>query len=196
MKKTYTDAGNASIPKFTKTKQQTGKGSVLEQLQAAGYQIGKSKLNKDVSDGKLAKDKGFFTPARIRKYAELLPRVDTGQTDKDYQSSLAQEKAEEEVKKLQIQNRREERKEAEEIGRLVPRVDFERELAARFVVLHSDSTRMAQSRAPEFVHMVGGDPKKSDDLAAALVTALGEMLHQYAGVKKFHVLIQPPKKEE
>ena len=55
---------------------------------------------------------------------------------------------------------------------------------------------MAQTRAPEFVHMVGGDPKKSDDLAAALVAALGEMLHQYASVKKFHVLILPPKKEE
>ena len=183
-------------PKFTKTKKQTGSGSVLEQLKAAGYQVEKSKLNKDVKDGKLAKDKGFFTAVRIRKYAELLPRTATGKTDSDCQAGLAKEKLELDNESQRIKNRQLRRKEEETTGRLVPRQDFERELAARFVVLYSDTTRMAQSRAPEFIHLVGGDMKKSDDLAVAIIAAMDEMLHQYATIKKFHVLIQPPKKEE
>jgi len=180
---------------FTETKQQTGPGSVLAQLQKAGYQIEKTKLNRDVKDGKLARDKGFFTPARIRKYADLLPRTETGMTDNDYQAGLAKERLELENERKRIINKQLLRKEDQAIGRLVPRDDFERELAARFVVLYSDATRMAQSQAPEFVHLVGGDLKKSDDLTAALIAAMDVMLQQYATTKKFHVLIVPNKKE-
>ncbi len=181
-------------PPFKKTK---SGAAILRWLQASGFQIEKSQFYDHIKEGKLATDKqGMFTVRRVKKYAKtFLRRMETGQLDREEKEDLATTKAQEEIKRLRLQNKREELKLAVDQGQYLPKDDFYRELAARLVVLDAGLERMARDRVTEFVHIVGGDQAKAEHLTASLVAAKNELLNSYASTQSYHVLIMPSKQE-
>ena len=75
-------------------------------------------------------------------------------------------------------------------GKYIPREDVELELAGRAVVLDSALKYMVQSRAHEWVRLVGGDPANPPDLIEAMGNDLDQTLNEFARSDNFQVVIK------
>lgn len=189
MKEDQQDSPAEELPEYQETK---NGADVLRWLQACGYQREKSQFYDDIRDGYLrANGDGVFTKRLVKKYVQALPRIGTGKTEAEEKMDLGQQKQQEEVEKLRLHNSKAKFEFEVEQGKYLPREDFERELAARLVVLDSGLERMVRDNAAKIIHIAGGDQKNSEHVVDFLITAKNDLLNSYATTKTYHVLILP-----
>jgi hypothetical protein len=176
------------------------KQGVLQYLLHTGWDIKKqtfynhsgSLSEKNPYGGKLAKEKGgFYTKKAVDKYAEqFLSRVDSEHDVKNEETtSMVAQKQEEEVGRIRADRRLKEITIQKELKKIIPREDFERELALRLLVLHTDYKNLINTEADRIIHLVNGDLKSMSDFIAALMDLFDKCLQSYATTKKFHVLV-------
>ena len=75
-----------------------------------------------------------------------------------------------------------------ELGRHLPRRDFEAELAAWAVILETSIKHLFNTRVGEWIALVGGHPNKSPDFLQVLHNSLEEELSSYASTQTFQVI--------
>ncbi|MBW2024386.1 MAG: phosphoribosyltransferase [Deltaproteobacteria bacterium] len=153
------------------------------------WKVSKSTIYNHVKkEGKLRPEKdGTFSLKAVQKYARtwLRPKELTLKLD-DEELRRTREKLElafreEQVKIAKLKRQREE-------GLLIPRADFELELAARAGVLMAGFEAMIHEKAGEIIELVGGDTSKLPNLIRFLHDAYGELMNEYASTREFHVM--------
>lgn len=149
---------------------------VLGWLRAEGYKIGKSKIYADAKAGLLpvgpcsvADAERYARRARLKRVAA----VSAADIDR-----AVKEKAELEIKHLQLKNAQLEHDLEVARGKYVTREAFEQELAARAVALKQGLVHLARSRAPEIVAV--GRERGDEEAAALLQELIEELLDDYA----------------
>ena len=150
---------------FQDTKNAAG---VLRFLHANGWKVEKTQFYTHVKQGKLA-------------------RNDTGKTIGEEQEDLQRVKLSEEIKRIRVQQERDNFKFDVERGKYLPRAEVEQELAGRAVALDAGYNHMVYSRVQEFISVVGGDPSKASLLIECLLTARDDWFNQYAAPMDFEV---------
>jgi hypothetical protein len=147
-------------------------------LRAQGWKLGKSRIYKDHSAGKLAPGSdGRYLHAALDQYALAnLTRSDGSPvTAGDNElARLQRESIEEELAHRKITRQRAELKFDRERGLLIPRDAFETEIAARAAVFRSDYENFCYMRAPEIIDTVAGDQARAPELIT-LMLAAGEI---------------------
>jgi len=139
-------------------------------------------------EGKIRPDKdGKYPLKAVQKYArtwlkpkELALRVDDEELRRT-REKLELALREEQVKIAKLKRQREE-------GLLIPRADFELELAARAGVLMAGFEAMINEKAGEIIELVEGNTEKLADLIRFLHDAYGELMNEYATTREFHVM--------
>ncbi|HEC04621.1 MAG TPA: hypothetical protein ENI84_00285 [Thiothrix sp.] len=155
-----------------------------------GWKVSKRSVYNHVREGKLRPEAGGgYSLKAVQKYARtwLKPKEMALRAD-DEELRRMREKAEiaritEQAKLARIKREREE-------GLLIPRADFELELAARAAILMAGFEGMINDKAGEIVQLVQGNTDKIAELIRFLRDAYGELMNQYATTKEFHVLFE------
>lgn len=165
----------------------------LSFLQDKGWEITKSKFYNHCGEGKCGKNRaGYYTWRGLKKYAEThLVRSDSGESVEAESSRLVEKKIREEIKRLEIKNRRELFAEEVERGKYLPRADIERELCSRGLVLDSGLSHFLRSRAPELIAMVKGEQKYLPELIEYLMVKKDELMDGFARMADFEIELAP-----
>lgn len=161
---------------------------VYQHLKNAGYKIGKSKLYEDAKKGAIrVNPDNSVLETEVRAYAGTLARVEGDIQDLN---DVHNRKAAKDVELTDIKIQRAQFELDKELGKYIPRVDFEAELAARAVIFEAGFRHLFNVRAREWIAIVGGKVDKTADLLHALNTSLDEQLNSYAGTQTFQVLFE------
>ena len=160
-------------------------------LQQQGYKVGKSKLYQDVSAGRLRVcNDGSIRVSDLQEYIRvqgLEPLREATEPDEDAED-LQREKVKEELRKLRLQNERQEFERQRQEGQYIPRQDLELELASRAGVLDTGLRSDIKTHARDWVHLVGGRADLVPDLIEAMLDVLDRRLNEYARMDKFEVI--------
>ena len=165
---------------------------VLEYLQDLGYGIQKSKLYLDCNAGilRMQPDKSILESA-VQDYIRhpesgLVKAAELG--EKKEAEDLSMEKLRLEVENQRIKNKDLQLKLDKELGKYLPRDDFEMELASRAAVLDSGIRHGVTVKAAELILMVGGDQEKRADFLKTFQLLLDEQLNRFASTQTFQVM--------
>lgn len=165
----------------------------VQWLRDQGYKVGKSKLYNDASSGKLKVcNDGSIRVSDLEDYARrqgLEPLEQATEPDEDTED-LQREKIKEELRKLQLQNERQEFERQKEMGKYIPRENLELELASRAGVLDSGLRTAIKTHARDWVHLVGGQADRVPDLVEAMLDVLDQKLNEYARMDRFEVIFE------
>jgi len=156
---------------------------VLRFLQAMGLAVSKSTLYDHCSAGLLKKNRaGVYPLAAVRKYARAnwLPTEPQATVEDEEEGSLLATKTREEIKRIRAERRLKEMKYEIERGKYMRVDDAYAQLAGRYLVLDSGFEYMIQTKAAEFIALVGGSQDRQADLVAAMTTAKNELMSSYA----------------
>ena len=164
-------------------------GEVLTYLQESGRQIEKSKLYGDIRQGKIKKIDKKFKRRDVDRYAASLPLSTTPDGRVKDVEDRQRRKDEADIRIKESTAKREEIKTAALEGKYVLREQVDQELAARAMALHSGLKSQFEAIALDLVTKVGGDPKKSRALVAALEEVLDGVCNEFARVIEFEVII-------
>lgn len=164
---------------------------VLTWLQNTGWKISRAGIYKHRAEGKIKQQPdGTYSAKDVDKYSRtFLKRKSTSKRLRDGIDDLQHRKTELEVRKLQIDNARNEHRQQVEEGVYIPRDQFEIELVSRAAVLDAGLAHLFQSEAGAWIHLVGGDQRKLPELIGILVAAKDNLLNQYARPQEFVVEI-------
>lgn len=158
-----------------------------EFLAGKGYKVSKSKIYRDESTGKITKQAdGSVTALAAWEYAEKY--LEKTGVNKDDLKDLQATKIRNAIRNQDIEYKRKEFELDRELGRYLPRRDFEAELAARAVILETSLKHLFNTRVGEWIALVGGHPNKSPDLLQVLHNNLEEELSSYASTQTFQVI--------
>jgi len=164
------------------------RNAVLGYLKDQGYKIQKSKLYKDSREGKL-RIQGDGTvlfidvDLYIKAYLLAVKTADAAEAEKLQQEKIS---AETDVKKLRAKRLQFEID--KEQGKYIPKDQFDMELAARAAVLEAGIKHMFYSKVSEWIHVVGGDISKTNELLEEMITSLDEKMNDYASMDQFQVI--------
>lgn len=164
-------------------------GEVLAYLQESGRQIEKSKLYEDVKKGKIKKTDKRFKKRDIDRYAAGLPLSTTPDGRVKDAEDRQRRKDEADIRIKEATARREEIKTSVMEGQYVLREQVDQELAARAMALHSGLKSQFEAAALDLVTRVGGDPKKSRALVAAMEEVLDGACNEFARTIEFEVIL-------
>lgn len=128
---------------------------VAEFLHKEGYKIGKSKVYKDIKEGLLRRRNGKYYKSDVLKYAQFLPRLDSGSDDE-----LGRRKLELDIELMEIRKRRELFEEELKRGEYIRKEEHEHAIASRAAMFKNDLFALASNIAPKIVEIVDGDDKK------------------------------------
>ncbi len=160
---------------------------VFQHLKSAGFKIGKSKLYEDAQKGAIRTNPdGSVLETEVRAYAGTLGRVDGDIQDLN---DVHNRKAAKDVELADIKIQRAQLELDRELGRYIPRKDFEQELAARAMIFENGFRHLFATKAVEWIAMVGGNRSKLPDLMRTLNQALDTQLSTYSTTRTFQVLI-------
>ena len=165
----------------------------VQWLRDQGYKVGKSKLYNDAASGKLKVcNDGSIRVSDLEDYVArqgMEPLRESTEPD-EAAEDLQREKIKEELRKLQLQNERQEFERARLEGKYIPRENLELELASRAGVLDSGLRTDIKTHARDWVHLVGGQADRVPDLVEAMLDVLDRRLNEYARMDKFEVLFE------
>ncbi|MBU1001936.1 MAG: hypothetical protein KKE73_05390 [Proteobacteria bacterium] len=162
--------------------------AVLEYLLDCGRKVRKSKLYQDVKTGLLARQPGGgFSKAAVDAYAQALPLVAVPKVDSDNIKELARRRQEATIQKIEEETARIRFKREAERGRFIPREQVELELAGRAVVLETGLRQAVEMNVLDLIHLVDGDPRKSQRFLEVFEGYLNEALNQFASKAEFEV---------
>jgi hypothetical protein len=158
---------------------------IVRYLDRLGFKISKSKLSRDKGRGLIAvNDDGTISKGQIIAYSATLER----KGEEEAPAELQAKKTAMEIDILELKAARYEFEMDRDMGRYVPRKDFEAELAARGAILESDFRNFFTAKAREMIAMVGGKVEKTADLLDLLNNGLDEQLNKYASQDVFQVM--------
>lgn len=161
--------------------------AVVAWLDAAGWKISKSAAYKHKKEGRLRPGAdGLFSVKGVEKYARQWLEKKDG-TAAGSGEDVQDEKARAELEKLRAQARHWDTKTRLELGELVPREDWDRELAARARVFKSDIDNFIRAEATEIIRLVDGDASKAPDLIDYYLRRAEEWLDRYSQEKTWRV---------
>jgi hypothetical protein len=156
--------------------------------------VSKSSVYNHRGQGKLVEHpEGGFTVEEVARYAENYLRR-TGEpvvADPEQAKGVAEAKAAAEARKAAAQATHWETKTQQLLGNLVPRDEFERQIAARSALFRSDMEAFCLSIPGEVVAVVGGDPTKIPDLQQFLTRRMAAVLGRYARESVFKLPDDP-----
>jgi len=160
--------------------------AVIAWLDEQGWKISQSAAYKHKKEGKLRPGAdGWFSVPVVEKYArQWLQRKDGLPPSGE---ELADEKARAELEKLRAQARHWETKTRKELGELVERADWDRELAARARVFKNDMENFIRVEASELIRLVDGDPDKTPELIEYYLKRAEDWLNRYSQPKTWKV---------
>lgn len=165
--------------------------AVLKYLQAEGWKATKSTLHRHRKEGRLLPGpEGKFARAAVDKYALLhLKKAATGKRVSQAQDELQQRKLEQELKNLELKNRREQFAYEREQGLYIPRDQVEIELATRAGILVAGLKHWVQAKAADWIAAMSGDEKRVGELINILNRDLDEHINNYAASREYEVII-------
>jgi len=165
----------------------------VQWLQDQGYKVKKSKVYNDARAGRLhICNDGSVRISDLRDYVQrqgLEPLREATEPD-EASEDLQRQKIREELRKLQLQNEREEFNRQKELGKYIPRENLELELASRAGVLDSGLRTDIKTHARDWVHLVGGRADLVPDFVEAILDVLDRRLNEYARMDRFEVLFE------
>ena len=161
-----------------------------EYLQRRGYKVGKSKFYQDCKDGKCQLESdGSITLSSLESY---IRREGLVQPDLDKHAEEAEElsrtKLYKEIEKLDWENKRRQLEYEKEMGKYIPRSDFEAELASRVAAHEARLRNLIREKALEWIWIVNGDPKRVQDLIDAANESLNDLFNDMARMDQFQVV--------
>lgn len=169
--------------------------AVYKHLQAAGWKVSKSSLYVHHHEGRIRPNKkGEYPLPAVEKYASAyLHKLGEDSAEPSPASPVSPSgqvpayRADAETRKITAQAEHWELRVKTLSGELVPRGIFERELAARAVVINSDFENFIHARTVEIIALVGGDQAKAPDLVAFLLAEKNTLLGRYSAGHEFTV---------
>ncbi|UIJ38503.1 hypothetical protein LWC08_02750 [Desulfobaculum bizertense] len=161
---------------------------VLAFLSEEGRKVKKSKLYADIKSGLLRKQPdGTFSESEVLAYAESLPVMAVPKKDSEQLKELAARRQLATIHKLEEETSRIQFRAEVERGKYIPRENLELELASRGVVLGSGIRQAVEMNVLDLIHLVGGDPRKSQEFLERFEAMLDEALNEYSSVLEFEV---------
>lgn len=168
--------------------------AVLEYLNENGYSISQGKLYGHAKKGllRLQPDKSVLMSS-VEAYINnpdsgLVKHAESGQTEEDQKK--CQRKFDLELSILGRKDEREKFAFDRELGKYLPRDEFEMEMAGRAAVLDSGLTYWIKSNIAEWIQLCGGSQDKRSELLKELLAGKDERLNNFASTDSFSVMLQ------
>ncbi len=172
---------------FQKGQVLSSRNAAVQWLNDAGYVIGRTKVYEAANAGYIrVQTDGSVLVSDLELYAKAF--LDPPSVPWAGDAEAAQEKARLEIEKLKIDVEDRKFKLDRDMGKYIPRRDFEGELAARAAVLESGYNAMVYSRAKDWLFEAGANPKKVSRVMDAMKEAGRELFDTYASTETFHVV--------
>jgi hypothetical protein len=165
---------------------------VLAWLRGAGWRATKTSVYRHQREGKLRPAADGSYPVRaVERYAQAwLKRQETGKRLQEDQDELQRRKLTLEIKNQEIELERKRFAHERELGRYIPREEFDLELAGRAGILYLGVKRWLQSRAAEWIAIAGGCSDRTAELSAALLAGWEEHINTYAAPREYAVELE------
>ena len=136
--------------------------AVLDHVAENGRKLSKSKLYKDIGEGRLRKQPdGTFRLRDVQRYMASLPTAGTPDALVRKAADRQRRKEEADIRKAEAAAEREEFDLAVKKGRFIAKDQVYAELAARAVTLSSGLKTAFEARNLDLVALVDGNPKKA-----------------------------------
>lgn len=162
-------------------------------LNSLGYKIGKSKLYKDKDKGLIfvwADGRVYKSDAELyaRKHLVLGKSVDIADPEMQDLEALQREKLQSEVFRLRKQIEKMDFEIDKDRGKFLLRSDFDRELAARWLVFKQSFEQFFRRQAPKLIQLVDGNLGKTPDFLEAVLGAVRKELNEMANTESFKII--------
>lgn len=163
-------------------------------LIAQGYHPSQSGFYKHCSEGKLrASPDGVYPTKRVEHYARTYltpgPATSGGKTPPDDIEDLQRDKIRAETRSASARADYTEIRTKAALGEYVPRDAFERELAARAMILTSDADNWRHATAAQVIDLVSGDHARLPDLLEFMRTAHESWFARYTEQREFSIIM-------
>lgn len=163
--------------------------AVLAYAEENNRKLGKTKLFKDIRDGRLKKQAdGTFRLRDVDRYMATLSPAGTVDAVAERAADRQRRKEEADIRKAEASAKREEFDLAVKMGKFVPRDQVHAELAARAVTLSTGLKTAFEARGLDFVAACGGNPKKAAALVELLENVMDEAFNEYSREIEFEVM--------
>jgi hypothetical protein len=164
---------------------------VYEYLKEEGWQIGRSQFYEHIKQKKLRPRKGVFSLTAVERYAKRhLKHSETGQKVNDKLDRMQEEKAELELKRARVNFERDEYELNVKRGRYITREEHELAIVGRAVAFMAHLNHSVQSRAGDWIELVGGDQGRAAELVAAIVAELELRMGDFAADVEIDVILE------
>lgn len=156
-------------------------------LKDRGFKVSKSAFGRDLKARKVSTDtNGHFEESSLLAYALALREPVATVEDRSLSSATTERlSADAELKKYQAE--RQKLKLEKELGKLMPRSEHERDLAARALFFKKEVENFIHLYGPGIIHLVGGDENRLSDLVAHWETATADWMNAWAQEREFVV---------
>lgn len=154
-------------------------------LKNYGFKVSKSQFSRDFKAGKVAINaSGHFDENALLAYANVY-LTPTGQIgDRELgEATVSRIEADATLKSIQAQ--RFQLKLEQEQGKLMPRAEHERDLAARALFFKREIQNFIHLHGAAIIHHVGGSEQKLKDLVAYWVEATANWMDAWAAEREF-----------
>ena len=158
---------------------------VVEFLTNQGFKLSKSKFGRDVNDGKVATTvEGFFEDGALLAYASLhLTPLAKAENKALTDATVNRVSADADLKRLTAERAR--LKLEKEQGLLMPRAQYEEDLAARAMFFKSEVDSFGFRKAGEIIALVNGDESKLPDLLKWWAAQTADWMDAWASDRQF-----------
>ena len=172
--------GGGSAVKVLKTQL-----DAVEFLTNQGFKVSKSKFGRDVNDGKVATTvEGFFEDGALLAYASLhLTPLAKAENRALTDANVNRLAADADLKRLTAERAR--LKLEKEQGLLMPRAQYEEDLAARAMFFKSEVDSFGFRKAGEIIALVNGDESKLPDLLKWWAAQTADWMDAWASDRQF-----------
>lgn len=171
--------------------------TVLEYAHERQRKVEKSKLYRDINEGRLRKQPdGTFKLRDVDRYLATLPYTGTPDPVHDKALNRQMRKEEQEIRRIKAVADKEEFDLAVKKGKFIPKDQVHLELAGRAATLASGLKTAFEARNLDIITLVEGNPKKSAALVELLEEMLDEALHEYSREMTFEVVFVEEENEK
>ena len=162
-------------------------------LQNAGYKISTATFNRALKAGKIPTNAaGHFEEAVLLGYA-VANREPTAKVENKALASATTEKISADAELKQYQAARQKLRLEKEQGLLMPRLEHERDLAARALFFKREVENFIHLHGPGIIHLVGGDQERLPGLREFWEEATADWMNAWAEEREF---VAPDEDEE
>lgn len=157
----------------------------VEFLQNQGFKVSKSKFGRDVNDGKVATTvEGFFEDGALLAYASLhLTPLAKAENRALTDATVNRVSADADLKRLTAERTR--LKLEKEQGLLMPRAQYEEDLAARAMFFKSEVDSFGFRKAGEIITLVNGDERRMADLLKWWAAETADWMDAWSSEREF-----------